>query len=397
MQSGSFLKKSLLFLVVIAVLVGGSLAAILALWTSYYGWQTAMFLVRAPLPTMAEYTRNIAIVPTETTPSPKLSFSPLPNQPESSPLPPPPASWNIVNMKHEYQRLNNCGPASLAMSASTLGVDFSQAEAADVVKGGNLDRNVSPSEMVAFLHSKNLEAINRVNGSTEIIEELVSQNIPVIVHQWLVRRGDGELVGHYRVVRGYDSKKRIFITNDSFNGPNFVIPYAQFDEWWRPFNRGYIPVFTADKTAIVQLALGSDWDQKTNFQNALVQAKQEAETLKDNYAFFNVGTDEIALGNAQAATEAYDKALEDEFPHHFLWYNFGHLESYLQTGRYDSIIRLTDELLKAAGEIEEARLYRAKVFDKQGQRDKAITEAEQAVSGNPRYTDAKNFLDELRK
>ena len=39
-------------------------------------------------------------------------------------------------MAHEYQKLNNCGPASLAAAASLHGVDITQFEAADVVKGG---------------------------------------------------------------------------------------------------------------------------------------------------------------------------------------------------------------------------------------------------------------------
>jgi tetratricopeptide (TPR) repeat protein len=298
-------------------------------------------------------------------------------------------------MSHEYQKLNNCGPASLAMAASFFGVGITQFGAADAVKGNPEDKNVSPQEMVDYLHSLGLGAVHRVNGHEALMKRLLANGLPVIVHQWLVRPQDGVLVGHYRVLRGYNTERDLFIANDPYTGPKFSISSAQFEEWWRPFNRGYIPVYRLDQEGLVAAILGDDWDEEANHRHALAHAQAEAQTLADGYAFFNLGNEYLALGDPAAATEAYNTALAFEFPDHFLWYQFGPLEAFNQVGEYQRVLDMTGPLIAHAGELEEARYQRGLAYLGLNNPAAARAEFEQALAANPHFKKAAAALDRL--
>jgi tetratricopeptide (TPR) repeat protein len=362
-----------------------------------YGMQTLLFLVRSSPDTVWTYTAPL-IQPAFDQAKNTIQGPGFENllQPTASPLPPPPEKHYTQTMSHMYQKLNNCGPSSAAMAASTLGVNFDQFVAADVMKGSYGDKNVAAEELVSYLESRGLKAIHRYNGNAELLEQLVSRDIPVIVEQWLLKRGSNELTGHYRVMRGYDQKARIFTTNDSFNGPNFTIPYDQFDAWWRPFNRGYVVVYKAEQEDVVKQVLGNDWDTIRNYQGAAAVAEAEIKSTGDGYAYFNSGTSEALLKNFVKAETAYDEALKHTFPPLFLWYQFGPLETYTERGKYDRVFEMTDKLLKAAGEVEEARYYRGLSYLKQGKKDEAKAEFEKAIAAHPRYTPAREELDKLK-
>lgn len=357
-----------------------------------YGMQTLLFLFRSSPETVWTYTepilRPVVEGARETVTSPFLE--------DPSPLPPPPAKHYISTMSHMYQKLNNCGPSSAAMAASTLGVKFDQFAAADVMKGSYADKNVAAEELVSYLQSRGLKAVHRFNGNNTIIEQLASRDIPVIVEQWLLKPGDNELTGHYRVVRGYDQKTRVFTTNDSYNGPNFKIPYGQFDQWWRPFNRGYVVVYKPEQEEVVKQALGSDWDTARNYKGAVAVAEAEVKSIGDGYSYFNLGTSETLVRNYANAEIAYNEALTHTFPPLFLWYQFGPLETYTEQGKYDKVFEMTNKLLATAGEVEEARYYRGLVYLKQGQKDKAKVEFEKSVAANPRYLPPQKELANLK-
>lgn len=363
-----------LFLLSLLVLFIGLLTWLLLLYRTY-GAQTLMYLLRSSPETVWTYTKPII------TPSTDLPIGDLPQ----ASLPPIAPKHYIATMSHMYQKLNNCGPSSVAMAASTLGVNFDQFGAADVLKGSYYDKNVAAHEMVTYLESKGLKAVYRLNGSVAQMEQLVSRDIPVIVEQWLEKRGSDELVGHFRVVRGYDQNKKVFTTNDSFNGPNFVIPYSQFDEWWRAFSRGYIVVYKAEQESAVRDVLGPDWVVQRNYERAADLAEAETKSMNDGYSYFNLGTAKTYLHDYAGAALAYDKALTFTFPEHFLWYQFGTLETYYQQGQYERVISLADELLSQAGETEEAHYYKGLVYAKQGKTTEAQAEQKKALEANPRF------------
>lgn len=404
-----------LFLMLVSV--GG--AALFALWASFiYRPPASLALADAPKVVLVTPSSDLFDLPPATftstppPPSPTLTHTPThtpspspsaTSSPTSTPTPthtpnPQPALPQKVlldPMSHEYQKLNNCGPVSLAAAASFFGAGITQFDAADVVKGGPEDRNVSPYEMVNYLRSLGLGAVYRVNGSEELMKRLLANGLPIIVHQWLVRPHDGVLVGHYRVLRGYDAGRGFFFANDPYTGPQFTIPYAQFDEWWRPFNRGYIPVYRPEQEALVAAILGDDWDVETNHGRALAQAEAETQTFADGYAFFNLGDEYLALGDLGAAVAAYNAAFAFEFPDHFLWYQFGPLEAFNQVGDYQRVLDMTGPLIAQAVELEEVRLQRGLAYLGLGDPAAARAEIERALAANPRFGKAIAALEGL--
>jgi tetratricopeptide (TPR) repeat protein len=402
------------------ILISVGSAALFALWATFI-YRPPTSLAMASVPTVVVVTPSSTLLdPPQVTPTPNPSPSPTPSltpthtpspspsaipSPTPTPIPThtptpwptPPSAIFLEPMNHEYQKLNNCGPVSLAAAASFFGVEITQFDAADVVKGGPQDKNVSPQEMVSYLHSLGLGAVYRVNGDEELMKRLLANDLPVIVHQWLARPQDGVLVGHYRVLRGYDTNRGLFIVNDPYTGPQFTISYVQFDEWWRPFNRGYIPVYRPEQEALVAAILGDDWNEETNHRHALAQAQAETQTLGDGYAFFNLGDEYLALGDPAAAVAAYDKAFAFEFPDHFLWYQFGPLEALNQVGDYQRVLDMAEKVIAQAGELEEARLERGLAYLGLGDPIAARAEIEKALAANPRYERAITALETLDK
>jgi hypothetical protein len=301
----------------------------------------------------------------------------------------------LAPMAHEYQKLNNCGPVALAIALSYYGVERAQFDIAPLVKGHDKDKNVSPEEMVAFLTEVGLRGKARLNGDTAVLMALVSNSIPVIVGQWLERPHDGVLVGHYRVVRGYDQGAGVIIVNDPYTGPEVRFPYALFDDLWRPFNRCYIPVYLPEQEAAVKAILGAGWEDETMVQRALALARREMEEIGDNYAWFNLGDDYLAIGEYRKAAEAYGRALEIGFPPHFLWYHYGPLEAYNALGEYQKVLTLSEEVLAQAPDVEEIRYQRGLAYLGLGEIEKATTEFKLAVRYNPNYTMAIQALASL--
>ncbi|MBI3287849.1 MAG: C39 family peptidase, partial [Chloroflexi bacterium] len=125
-------------------------------------------------------------------------------------------------MPHEYQRLNNCGPTSVAMVLGYFGQPTSQQDTAPYLKGGASDKNVSPREIAAYFRQRGFQARVRINGDLELLMTLLANGFPVIVQQWL-ERPDDALTGHYRIVLGFDRSKQVIIVNDAYLGPQVEI------------------------------------------------------------------------------------------------------------------------------------------------------------------------------
>jgi len=297
-------------------------------------------------------------------------------------------------MSHEYQKLNNCGPVALAMTLSYYAIERTQFDIAPLVKGSETDKSVSPEEMVAYLNKEGLEAKSRVNGDIEILMALVSNGIPVIVQQWLERPHDKVLVGHYRVVRGYDRGAKTIIVNDPYKGAQLSFSFELFDERWRAFNRRYIPVYPPHQEAIVKAILGADWDDEAMYRRALAAAHRETEeNTEDAYAWFNLGDDYLALGGYEEAAQAYEQALAIGFPSHFLWYHYGPLEAYNALGEYEQTLALSAEVLPMVSDIEEIHYQRGLAYLGLGEKEKARAEFELALKYNPNFSRAKEALE----
>jgi tetratricopeptide (TPR) repeat protein len=302
----------------------------------------------------------------------------------------------LLSLSHEYQKFNNCGPVSLGVVTTYFGVARTQFDVAPLVKGGEKDRNVSPSEMQAYLEQQGLRAIVRVNGKREQIQKLLAAGIPVILHQWLEKTG-GELVGHYRVAQGYDTGTGTFVTSDPFTPPRKPYTYAEFERFWKPWNHRYIVAYRPEQEPAVRAALGADFDPNENHRLALAQAAIAVrEASQDGTLWFNLGDERLAAGDAAGAVEAYDRARELGLTGTFAWYNFGPYEALFRTSAFQRMLELSNPVMKDGGTIEEVRYWRGKAYAALEQAENARTEFRAALQLNAGFAEARRALETLK-
>ncbi|MFN8484846.1 MAG: tetratricopeptide repeat protein [Anaerolineae bacterium] len=305
------------------------------------------------------------------------------------------AKMDLGAMRHEYQGWNNCGPTTIAMDLNFFGKPTTQKDAAAALKPDPNDKNVGPDELAEYAHSLGMGGAYRVNGNLGMLKALLSNGIPVIVEHWFIPEPNDEM-GHYKLLKGYDDEAQVFIANDSYNGPNIRIGYADFDRLWKVFNRTYVVVYPMDKEAVVKAIVGQDWDEKAMWQRSLAGAQTGvAQDQNDKFAWFNLGSSLEALGKHQEAARAYDQARRLDLPWRMLWYQFGPFDAYMAVGRYQDVLSLADANLKTASNLEESHFYRGKALQAMGQTGEARKAFEQAVKLNTNYQRAKDALSQL--
>jgi hypothetical protein len=149
-------------------------------------------------------------------------------------------------------------------------------------------------------------------------------------------------MGHYLLLTGYDDGAGVFITNDSYLGPNMQYTYDHVQTFWQHFNYTYIVLYRLDRHQELMDLLGDDADEYQNIVNAREIARAEAVAdQSDKFAWFNMGTNFVKLaqlemerGNEDIAMEryanaavAYDMARNLGLPWRMFWYQFGPFEA----------------------------------------------------------------------
>ncbi|MCS6911117.1 MAG: C39 family peptidase, partial [Anaerolineales bacterium] len=214
--------------------------------------------------TLTTFTPTATTTPLATpTAGPTATPSPVPTEtPSPTPLP---AKALLTGFRHEYQKFNNCGPATLSMLLNWWGWQGDQLTAraflrpaADAVD----DKNTGPHEMVAFVESQTeLRALTRVNGDLELLKRLIAAGFPVIIERGLQLPGEF-WEGHYALIHGYDDARQRFITQDSLILPDLPVPYVELEQaWWRDFNYQYLMVYPPEREAEVFALLGPDGNE----------------------------------------------------------------------------------------------------------------------------------------
>lgn len=316
-----------------------------------------------------------------------------------------PASYELSGIQHIYQDWNNCGPATITMGLSYFtDQNLTQYPAALWLKPNGEDKNVSPWQMVEWVNehaAMNVGALLRQGGSMDLLKTLISNNFPVIVESGFDPPNDDQgWMGHYQLVTGYNDAQGVFNTQDSFEGPNYIYEYAYFDSFWRHFNRLYIVLYTPDREAELMALLGTDADERVNYENALAAARAEAiADPEDPFAWFNMGTNFVGMGMYAEAAVAYDqsRAVGGGLPWRMLWYQFGPYEAYLETGRFGDVIDLARATLNDGGGqyVEETYYYAALARAGMGETDRAIENLNGAISFNPNFTPAREARESL--
>lgn len=215
-----------------------------------------------------------------------------------------PASVQLQGIRHEYQRLNNCGPVTIGMAMSYWGSTLTQYQTAPVLKPNRADKNVSPDEMAAYARSQGFAVKQGVAGDRALLKRLVAAGYPVIAQTWFVSDQGG--MGHYRLISGYDDAAGFFWAYDSYNGPRIRLEYREFDRLWRVYNRTYLVVYPRSRQTPVNQLLGQRTSLDWEYRKAAEIARQESQSQPtDGFAWFNLGTSLLGLGDPQGATAAY--------------------------------------------------------------------------------------------
>jgi hypothetical protein len=330
-------------------------------------------------------TPTLLITPTATeTPTPTITPTNIPD------------SVNLIGVRHEYQKMNNCGPATLAMALSFWGWDGNQDTTRPWLRPHPDDRNIMPEELVVAVKTyTGLDALVRSGGDTEIIKKFIAAGFPVIVERDMGDvRPNADWTGHYGVITGYDDSLERFILQDSYVSENYPLTYADH----------YPPERESEVIAI----LGPHADEHFNHEYAANLAREAITELEGRdlfFAWFNLGTSLVKMGDYLGAAQAYDYAYDVVYPTipsparpwRMTWYQTGPYKAYYYTERYQDVVNLATFTIVNSGvqEIEETWLWRGRARLALGDVDGAIDDFHTALKFHPGWEAALAELNNL--
>jgi tetratricopeptide (TPR) repeat protein len=328
--------------------------------------------------------------------------------PTMTPSPTPiPEQFLLTGIRHEYQKFNNCGPANLSMGLSYWGWDGNQNDTGSYLRHSAFDKNVMPGEMQAFvLDNTDYQALTRVGGDLQTIKKLLAAGFPVLIEKGY-DPPDDDWMGHYLTLNGYDDAQAKFTAQDSLIMPDYPLPYDLVEQRWRDFNHVYLVIYPQERTLELESILGAQFDQNANYEHAAQKARQEIEEMAGRelyFAWFNLGSNLLALEDYAGAAAAYDQAFavyptipEDERPWRVMWYQDGPYEAYYHVARYQDIINLANTTFFALGEytLEESFYWRGMAKLALDDYNGAVFDLKKALELNPHYKPARIALEDL--
>ena len=233
-----------------------------------------------------------------------------------------------------------------------------------------------------------------MGGDLELLKRLLAAGFPVMIEEaftlpeafWYQ---DDLWSGHYLLLTGYDDAAQVFFAQDSYIGPNQVVPYATLDANWKTFNRVFFLLFPPEQQEQVAGLLGEDWERDANRQRALDAARAAIEQdPQDSFAWFNLGSNLVYFARYAEAAEAYDTVRQLGMPQRMLRYQFGPFLAYFHAGRTPDLLAMSAYALKSTPNSEEALLWQGWGLYRQGDRAGALASFRAALDVNPLYGDA---------
>nr|MDQ6906712.1 C39 family peptidase [Chloroflexota bacterium] len=299
----------------------------------------------------------------------------------------PPAVF-LEPMTHWFQGWNQCAEVSSAMALSYFGsrVDPNSVTATlRPNKDWKASKNVESPYIVEYLRGQGVRAQAFEGGSVDRIKRLVAAGAPVIVGQWQ-NRTDHAGVGHWRVVRGYDDAKGIFLLNDSMVGAAVPMTYAEFDDLWPLYDYVYIPLWNDRLAPAIQQVMGAEMDPKVNAARAIAYDQSRIKEQPTNAElYFGLGGAYFKAGDDQKAVEMYHKAKSmgvlDRTPW-ALWDQSWPVTAMVNIGMDDEALQVAQENIKSAGVYALMRYERGRVFEKRGDLVGAKREYQMALVDN---------------
>lgn len=298
-------------------------------------------------------------------PTPTLTPLPLPNQ-KSIPL-----------RTHVFQTFNNCGPASLSMLLSYQNFTISQQELGQELRpyqhpqGDNDDKSVTVAELAKKAERLGFTVFYRPNGTMEQLQQFIAAGFPVLVRTWLNETDD---IGHYRIVRGYDTVTQQILQDDSYQGKDLQIPYAVFERMWRPFHYEYMVIGTTADAVRLAAIVGESTSTAYAWESMRERAQREYSRDQSSYSLFTQSVAEYYLGRYGESVRLYE-LVKAGLPRRMLWYQIEPIEAYLALGNSAEVFRLTDEILNDENRaFSELYILRAKAYRQMGDEQAATRE-----------------------
>jgi hypothetical protein len=300
---------------------------------------------------------------------------------------------------HIFQSFNNCGPAALSMALRFYNINASQAELGQALRpyqvpgGDNDDKSVTLEEVAEKSKEYGFIPYLRPMGDEELVKQFIANDIPVITRTWLKKDDD---IGHYRIIKGYDESKGVFIQDDSLQGKNLEYTYADYDDIWKKFNYEYLVLIPKDKQKIAERIIGEDVDEKKAWQKAAENSrKQLAENPNDVDARFNLSVAYYKLGNYKQSVEEFEK-VESRLSFRTLWYQIEPILSYFELGNDQRVLDISERILNNQNRAySELYVLRGKIYQKQGNTEAARQEFQKAVLYNSNLKEAQELKNSI--
>jgi tetratricopeptide (TPR) repeat protein len=354
-----------------------------------------------PMPTPAPSTPLPSATPAPPTPTAEVAPTPTATK---SPLPP---QVSLLAPEWEIQGINNCGPATLAMTLRMYGWEGDQYDIARIIKPIDKDRNVNPEELRYYVLNEAgwLRAEYRVAGDLEVLKRLLAANYPVIVEtatsinpEDAPLPGDDRWAAHYLLVTGYDDATGTITAHDPYRGPDRQIAYETLMEDWKPFNYLYMVMYFPEDEAELAGILGGDWSEESNRRAALSRAELTTTSKPDDaYGWFNLGGALVYFERYAEAAQAFDRAFTLGLPQRMTRYQFWPFVAYYNADQIDYLLKITENTYEMIpGQYsEEALLWHGYGLLRRGDILGASASWNKALSVHPRYCDAERAINEF--
>jgi hypothetical protein len=328
---------------------------------------------------------------------------PITRAPRTEPTPLP-EFVRIDGFTHIWQQFNNCAPTVVTMALTYYGGPADTNPATRYLRPNEgRDVSVDIADMVAFVNDEfqGVRSVWRAGGNWTTIRRLVAAGFPVIIETGLtVNDPRPSWAGHNRLVIGYDGDD--ILTLDSFlgsgNGEGYRIEQSVIDELWRQQNRNYMVLYAAAREPEVIYIMGQNWSSQASVEASHRVALAEMAANPSNvFAQHNLGESFVALGDYQAAAEAFDAALDIGIPFRLFWYHFGIFEAYYNVGRYNEVVDMARRSLDSmsGNGAEELYYWLGMGYAGRGQLNLAKEQLERAIAFKPDYQPAITALEQI--
>jgi len=317
-----------------------------------------------------------------------------------------PAAYEIEDIAWVPQTWNNCGPATLAMGLDRWGITATQGDIASLIRPNSRDGHVSIDQIRFAAAAWGLESFYAPSADIETVKRFVARGFPVMMPTWHID-DDGEQMGHYRLVHGYDEAAGMFAVRDSLEPVGHRMDIRSFDLLWRVFNRRMLVLYPPDRSDEVRPiadALGTGRDM---LEASLETARSERLPVGDlpfgmsevqyrAYGDFNRSMALTSLGRHEEAAEALRGALGD-LPWRMLWYQPEVLESMDRVNAHRWIAAETSRALAPYPYLEELWYWRGRAEAALGNVDSAETAFLRALEIRPGWDLALSELAALAR